>query len=423
MVAEIVSIGDELLKGSKVNTNAAFIASALGGIGVPVSRIIACADDEGAIAGTFSDSLSRADLVLVTGGLGPTRDDRTKKAAVRFLGRPLEENAEALDRLVSWFAGRGRTLPDSLRDQATIIKGAVPIPNPVGTAAGMIVQCGESFRNSFLVLMPGVPAEMEAMMRETVIPFFAAKSSTVIVHTPVKTTGIGESLLAERIAAVEDSLPGGTMLAYLPHTAGVDLVVSTTGSTAEAVAEENLRVVEAIRAKAGRFVYATGDATLEETVGRMLAETGMTIAVAESCTGGLVASRLTDVPGSSAYFLLGVVSYCNESKERLLGVAPVTLGRYGAVSEPVAAEMARGCLLKSGADIAISTTGIAGPSGGTEDKPVGTVCIGISRRTPGGGEVTKTATYRMHGTRLQNKLRFSEAALRDVWNTLQEKRV
>jgi nicotinamide-nucleotide amidase len=419
MIAEIISIGDELLKGAKVNTNAAFIASALVGIGVPVARIVACADEEDSIVAAFSESLARADLVLVTGGLGPTRDDRTKKAAAKFFGRPLVENAEAFRMLVAWFAARGRSLPGSLRDQATVIEGSVLVPNSVGTAAGMIVPCGEPFENRFLVLMPGVPLEMEAMMRETVIPFFAVRSSSVIVQTPVKTAGIGESLLAERIAAIEDTLPQGTRLAYLPHTAGVDLVVSTTGCVAEAVEEENRGVVDAILRKAGHFVYATGDATLEETVGRMLAGSSMRIAVAESCTGGLIASRLTDVPGSSAYFLQGVVTYSNESKMRLLGVSQATLEQYGAVSEPVAEEMARGCLLASGADIAVSTTGIAGPSGGSEKKPVGTVCIGIARKVTD-GERVKAGTYRMYGTRLQNKLRFAEAALREVWKSLQE---
>lgn len=420
MVAEIVSIGDELLKGGKVNTNAPFIASALGEIGIPVSRIVACADDEVAIGTVFSESLSRADIVLVTGGLGPTRDDRTKKAVMRLLQRGLEESPEALGKLSSWFSARGRSFPESMRDQAMILEGSLLVPNSVGTAAGMIVPCGERFHDHHLVLMPGVPAEMQAMMRETVIPFFAEKSPTVMLHTPVKTVGIGETMLAELIEAVEDALPEGTTLAYLPHTAGVDLVVTTIGATMESVEEDNRRVVEAVLGRAGRFVYATGEATLEETVGRMLAESRRSIAVAESCTGGLVASRLTDVPGSSVYFLQGVVSYADQSKVRLLGVSPETLDRYGAVSEAVAEEMARGCLAKSGADVAVSTTGIAGPSGGSREKPVGTLCIGIAGKQQDGSIGSRTASLRMYGTRLQNKQRFSEAALREVWKYLQE---
>ncbi|KUL31396.1 competence/damage-inducible protein A [Chlorobium limicola] len=420
MIAEIVSIGDELLKGGKVNTNASFIAAALGGIGVPVIRIVACSDDEDQIITVLSESLSRADLVLVTGGLGPTRDDRTKKAVMRLLQRSVVENEEAFHMLASWFTVRGRTLPDNLRDQATIIEGSVLVPNSVGTAAGMIISCGERFGNRCLVLMPGVPAEMQEMMRKTVIPFFAGQSTTAILHTPVKTVGIGESALADLIAAEEDALPEGTTLAYLPHTAGVDLVVSTVGSITEAVERDNRRVVDAILSRAGRFIYATGDTTLEETVGRLLAENSLSIAVAESCTGGLLASRLTDVPGSSAYFQQGVVSYSNDAKVELLGVNRMTLEAFGAVSEPVAKEMARGALERSGADIAVSTTGIAGPSGGSEDKPVGTLCIGIAGKKSDGSIAFRTGTFRMAGTRTQNKQRFSEAALREAWTYLQE---
>lgn len=418
MIAEIVSIGDELLKGGKVNTNAAFIAAGLGGIGIPVNRIVACADDENAIVDVFSESLSRADIVLVTGGLGPTRDDRTKKAAMRLLGRGLEENHEAYARLVSWFTSRGRSLPENLRDQASVVEGSIFVPNPVGTAAGMMLRCGERYGNSFLVLMPGVPLEMQGMMRETVLPYFASESTSFMRHTPVKTVGIGESLLADLLVDIEDNLPEGTTLAYLPHTAGVELMVSTTGTTEEIVEHNNRRVVDAVIARAGRFIYAIGETTLEETIGGLLAEKGLTIATAESCTGGLVASRLTDISGSSAYFLQGLVTYSNESKTALLGVSPSIIERYGAVSEPVAEAMALGCLSGSGSDIAVSTTGIAGPSGGSAEKPVGTLCVGVARKMPDGGVVKRTHTYRMYGTRLQCKQRFGEAALREVWKSL-----
>lgn len=420
MIAEIVSIGNELLRGSNVNTNAAFIASALDTIGIPVVRVVVCADEEGAISKVLSESLCRADIVLATGGLGPTRDDRTKKAVMNLLGRKLEESAEAYRMLVSRYTGRNRPFSDTLRGQATIIEGSILVPNTVGTATGMIVPCGESFRNAFLVLMPGVPAEMEAMMRLRVVPFFAAMSSAEIRHTKLRTVGIGETTLAAHLEEVETALPERTTLAYLPHTAGVDLVVSTTGNDGKVSRQENAAVVEAIMGRIGRFVYAEGDVSLEETIGRMLVEKGMHIAVAESCTGGLVASRLTDVPGASAYFLEGDVSYSNEAKNRLLGVSRKTLERFGAVSTTVAREMARGCLQESGSDIAVSTTGIAGPSGGSQEKPVGTVCIGIARRTPGGVQVD-TGSYRMYGTRMQNKHRFAEAALREVWRALREK--
>lgn len=418
IIAEIISIGDELLKGSKVNTNAAFIATGLGGIGVPVRRVVTCADNEDAIAEVLSESLSRADVVLVTGGLGPTRDDRTKKAAAKLLHRGVEECLEAYEMLKAWFASRGRSLPDNLRDQASVVEGSLFVPNPVGTAAGMIIPCGERFNDHYLVLMPGVPLEMQAMMRETILPFFAAVSSSFMLHTPVKTVGIGESQLAELLVSIEDNLPDSTTLAYLPHIAGVDLMISTTGSTEEGVDHDNRKVVDAIIARAGRYIYATGETSLEETIGGLLVRKGLSIATAESCTGGLVASRLTDISGSSAYFLQGMVTYSNESKTALLGVPPAILDQHGAVSEQVAEAMALGALSGSGADVAVSTTGVAGPSGGSAEKPVGTLCIGVARKMPDGSVLSRANTFSMYGTRLQCKQRFAEAALREVWKSL-----
>ncbi|MBV5319666.1 MAG: competence/damage-inducible protein A [Chlorobium phaeobacteroides] len=419
--SEIVSIGDELLKGQRVNTNASFIASALSDIGIPVVRVVACGDAEEEIMSALRESLERADIVLVTGGLGPTRDDRTLKAAAGLLQRDLKLSPAAFDALQEWFVSRGRKMPEAMRDQARIIEGSLLVPNTTGTAAGMIADAGERFMNHTLVLMPGVPSEMKAMMNQTVIPYFAASSKMVIRHTPVRTLGIGETLLAELVVEVEDHMPEGTTLAYLPHTAGVDLMVSTIGSSVEAVERDNRGVVDALLARTGRYVYATEDVTIEETVGRLLAQRGMTIAVAESCTGGLLASRLTDIAGSSRYFLEGVVVYSNKAKEHFLGVKFETLQLYGAVSPEVAAEMAEGCLFVSGADIAVSTTGIAGPSNESEDKPVGMLCLGVARKEPGGEVSVSTRTLFYHGTREQNKLRFSQAALCEVWESLQDR--
>jgi nicotinamide-nucleotide amidase len=419
MRAEIISIGDELLKGQRVNTNASFIASALSGIGIPVVRVVTCGDAEDEIKTVFQESLERADIVLVTGGLGPTRDDRTLKAASELLQRELVLSKDACDALEAWYRRRGREMPDAMREQAMIIEGSMLVPNTTGTAAGMIANAGERFLNHSLVLMPGVPSEMKAMMNLTVLPYFADKSNTVIRHTPIRTLGVGETFLAELVVEVEDNMPEGTTLAYLPHTSGVDLMVTTIGCSAEAVDRDNRGVVDAILARTGRFVFATRDVTIEETVGKILAQRGMTIAVAESCTGGLLASRLTDIAGSSRYLLQGVVVYSNKAKEQLLGVKLETLQMYGAVSPEVAAEMAEGSLAISGADIAVSTTGIAGPSGESEDKPVGMLCLGVARKEPGGEISISTRTLYHHGTREQNKLRFSQAALCEVWESLQ----
>ena len=417
MRAEIVSVGDELLKGQRVNTNAAFMAAALAGIGVPVGRIVTCSDGEEEMASVFAESLERADIVLVTGGLGPTRDDRTKKAVQQLLGRGLELSEEAFANLAARLGQRGVELSGSLRDQAMVIEGSHVIANTRGSAAGMILCCPERFQNHYLVLMPGVPSEMKAMMELTVLPWFAALSDTVIRHTPIKTVGIGETTLAEMIVDIEDALPGGTTLAYLPHAAGVTLMISTLGREQEVVERDNRTVVDAIARRAGKFIYATSEVSLEATIGAMLATRGLTVAVAESCTGGLVASRLTDVPGSSSYFLQGFVVYSNQAKERSLGVPKETIERFGAVSEEVARAMAVGCLEKSGADFALSTTGIAGPSGGSLEKPVGMLCLAIAKKT---SDVLISKTLFMHGDRELNKFRFSEAVLRELWKCLRQ---
>ena len=413
MKAVIISIGDELLKGHRLNTNAPFIARQLGTIGIPVSCIVTCSDDPQSIRDAVTSALEEAEAVLMTGGLGPTNDDRTRKSVQELLGRELVFDEPSFERIADMFRRRRRpALTQAMRLQAMVIEGSVVIPNTKGTAPGMIIECAPQFAGRYLVLMPGVPVEMEAMMQLTVIPFFEPLSGAFIRHTPVMTMGIGESQLADMIAHIEETLPPGTTLSYLPHAAGVSLMVSTSGSRKKEVDAENRKVVDAIVERAGPFVYAVKEAQLEEVVVETLLERSQTVAVAESCTGGLVASRLTDVAGSSGCFLQGLVTYSNEAKVALLGVEAATIERYGAVSEPVAEQMACGCLERSGADIAVSTTGIAGPGGGSPEKPVGTVCIAVASRSSTGEVTVDASTFSMHGDRHQNKARFSEAALR-----------
>ncbi len=417
MNAEIVSVGNELLNGRKVNSNASFMAASLAGIGIKVVRVTACSDEESEICEVLDESLRRSEFVLVTGGLGPTADDRTKKAVLKLLQRGLVFDAPAYENLATRMKRFGREISPSLHDQAMVIEGSTVIPNTRGTAAGMILSCGEPYANHCLVLMPGVPAEMKAMMELTVLPFLEGHSATVIIQTPVKSVGIGETTLSEMIADVEDSLPDGTTLAYLPHAAGVDLIVHTIGREREWAERDNRNVVEAVLQRTGRFVYATTERTFEETIGEMLTASGMTVATAESCTGGLVASRLTDVSGSSAYFLQGFVVYSNRAKESALGVPGELIEKHGAVSEEVARAMALGCLEKSGAELALSTTGIAGPSGGSAEKPVGMLCLALAEKAT--GTVRSKALY-MHGDRALNKLRFSQAVLRELWEYLRD---
>lgn len=420
MHAELISIGDELLTGQKVNTNAPFICTSLGSAGIHVERIIACADTMEAITGQFQESLERAGLVIVTGGLGPTRDDKTRGAVAELLQKPLVLDKETYERTLERFRATPRKKsPSNLRENAHVIEGSIVIPNTVGMAPGMIIRTGERFGNGYLVLLPGVPAEMETMMQDTVIPFFAAASQGVILHTHIRTTGTGETTIAALVSDIEDALPEGTTLAYLPHTAGVSLRVSTRGSSRERVERDNRDVVDAIRERAHEYVYALEDLSLEEVIVRLLRSKGLMVATAESCTGGLVASRLTDVPGSSDVFREGYITYANEVKERLLGVRSETLEQFGAVSREVAGEMALGCLQASGADIAIAATGIAGPLGGSEEKPVGMVCLGIAvKGSQGVAPRLQTTVFQAHGNRQRNKYRFSEALLGMLWQEL-----
>ncbi len=420
MNAEIISIGDELLIGQRLNTNAPFIASEMAAAGIGVGRIIVCSDQETSIEDQLAESLERSDIVLVTGGLGPTRDDRTKQAVGSLLSRNLVFDEGVYAQTVERYRNYRREPAPYLRENAMILEGARVIRNETGLAPGMIIRCDEAYPDRWLVLMPGVPREMEEMIRNGVIPFFSEISGGVIVHAHIRTTGTGETVLSELIRPIEDVLPEGTSLAYLPHTAGVALRVSTSGSDRETVEEQNRAIADAIREKVGEFIYANEDITLEESVGKMLADRGLTIACAESCTGGLVASRLTDVSGSSRYFLQGFVVYSNASKEKALGVRSSTLVAHGAVSEEVAGEMAEGCLAATGADITVSSTGIAGPLGGLETKPVGTVCLGVAFRGENGMVECRTETVHVRGDRLRNKIRFSEAALRMVWKTLRD---
>jgi len=418
MFAEIISIGDELLTGQKVNTNAGFICSELAGAGIPVQRIIACADNVDAIQEQFRESLERAMLVIVTGGLGPTRDDMTKQSAQQFLNRELVVDRQTYERTLDRYKLLGKKPVSSLCENAMVIGDSVVVQNDEGLAPGMIIACEERFQGHYLVLLPGVPREMKSMMRNSVLPYFSGLCGTVIVHSHIKTTGIGEASLAKIIVEIENTLPDGTSLAYLPHTAGVSLRVSSVGTDRSSVEHDNREITDAIVSAARHFVYATSDISLEELVGSLLLKEGVTIATAESCTGGLIAGRLTDVPGSSGYFEQGFVVYSNASKEKNLGVRRETIETCGAVSEEVAAEMAEGCLQRSGVHMAISSTGIAGPDGGTELKPAGMVCLGLAIRKEGEGVRTETETFVTRGDRLQNKLRFSEAALRMVWKAL-----
>ncbi len=403
--AEIVSIGDELLIGQVVNSNAAYIANQLNSVGVFVDTMTTVGDSEPAILESFKKALAAHDVVTVTGGLGPTHDDITRAAVCKFFGTELIANQEALENIKQRFARRNIALIKRNEDQALVPRECTVIQNHYGTAPGYL------FENNgkYFIVMPGVPGEMKGMMDEFVIPYFAKKGTgTSILHRTLKTTGIAESLLAEHIGDVralfaEDS---GITLAYLPSAMGVRLRITVRASS-RAEAERRVHDVESkLRSKAERYIYGTDTEELEGILGKILTDRKLTVSVAESCTGGLIADRLTNVSGSSNYFERGVITYSNDSKIAELGVPSSHIELHGAVSREVAEAMAFGIRSKSNTNIGLSTTGIAGPTGGTAEKPVGLLWIGFSDR-----HQTNAIRFNFAGDRRSFKERASQAAL------------
>jgi len=377
MNAEIVSVGDELLIGQVVNTNQAFIAEKLNSVGISVRRMATVGDNKEEILAILRRAWEETDVVTVTGGLGPTHDDVTRNAICEFFQVDLVRNEEALENVRRLFASRGLPVSRINEDQALVPRNCTVIQNRHGTAPGYFFeQNGKS-----MIVMPGVPYEMAAMMEGFVLPYFVKNiTGFVLRHKTLRTTGIPESQLSEKIGDVTSLLePGsGATLAYLPSPLGVRLRISVRSTSLEE-AEKIIGEIEAkTRSLAGKYVYGENAEELEEALGKVLRDLRLTIAVAESCTGGLIGDRLTNVPGSSAYFERCLVTYSNASKVEELGVSEDEIRKYGAVSRQVAESMARGVRMKSGTSIGLSTTGIAGPDGGTPEKPVGLVWIGFA---------------------------------------------
>lgn len=398
--AAILSTGDELTTGRIVDSNASWIADKLFEIGVDVACVITVGDYPERLEWAWNQALEKGDVIISTGGIGPTADDLTSETVARVLGVPLVEHAESAERIRRWFEATGRAMPLNNLKQALMPRGAELVPNALGTAPGYRV----AHRGRHLVVLPGVPREMKPMVEEIVLPWLRSqRGGDVYLARTFQTFGVTESGLDELVAGVVDPAEG--RVSFRASFPEVSVRVVVHGEPA--LARERLQVVgDRLRAAIGAGCYGEGAVTLEETVGALLRERGLTVATAESCTGGLVAHRLTNVPGSSAYVRGGVVAYANDAKQRLLGVASTTLASHGAVSEEAAAEMAAGARQSLGADIAVSTTGIAGPDGGTPEKPVGTVCLGLSS-----ADETLAARYQFWGTRDWVKLLASQVAL------------
>ena len=378
VLAEIITIGDEILYGQIVDTNSAWIGTEMGKIGVRIKQISSIADNSEAITQAIEEALNRADIILITGGLGPTRDDLTKDTLAAYFGVGLKLDQQSLEDLTELFRQRGRELTETNRQQAFLPENCTPVRNEIGTAPGMWFE----HKGKIIVSMPGVPYEMMRMMTNTVIPRIQESFQLpVIIHKVVQTIGIGESFLADQISEWEDNLPENIKLAYLPHLAGVRLRLTGLGDNADELEDQLLKELSALSTLISKHIFAYGEVTLEETIGMLLNARGLTISTAESCTGGHVAHKLTSIPGSSMYYMGSIIAYDNEVKIKQLNVNPETIAEHGAVSEAVVREMAENVRKLLGTDVGIATSGIAGPDGGTPDKPVGTLCIAYSDAT------------------------------------------
>ena len=408
--AEIITIGRELLDGTRVDTNTSTIARALAAIGASVERATSVPDDPAAIERAIVHALETVEIVVTTGGLGPTSDDRTKQVVARIFGRGLALDEGVLAAIRARYESLGRELPELVASQAMVPEGARAIENARGTAPGLLFQED----GGLLFALPGVPSEMRAMLENYVVPFLEGTGlRRVTAERLLRTTGIPESVLAERIASLSKRL-ARTDVAYLPRLTGVDIRLIGRGASAREAEEAVAKAAAKIREKIEPYVYAEGAQSLEEVVGYLLSMNGRTVSVAESCTGGRLGWQITRQPGSSGYFTGGVIAYSDDLKRRLLGVRAGELRGHGAVSGRVAARMAAGVRAKARTDYGVAITGIAGPSGATEDKPIGLVWIAVSSDAE-----ERTRELRLSGgDRDEVRAQASQAALELLRRTL-----
>ena len=370
--AVILTIGDELLIGQTVDTNSAWMGEHLSGLGIDVIEKIAVSDSREGIQSGLDRSLKMGDIVLITGGLGPTKDDITKKVMADYFGMEMRFDQATYDRILRLFARWGRSTTEAHRLQCYMPDGAELVENKMGTAPGMIFR----HRGKILVSMPGVPYEMKYIMEHKILPLLKEEFTTQhIIHHTILTAGEGESRIAAKIESIVDRFPDHISIAYLPNLGSVRLRLTARGENEEELKSEVLNVATEIEEVLGDLVFGYGKDTLSATIGKLAIEKGLTIGTAESCTGGMVSSKIVKTSGSSAYFQGAVTTYSNELKNKLLGVKLETLERYGAVSEETVKEMVIGANKHLGVDVSVAISGIAGPGGGSEEKPVGTIWI------------------------------------------------
>ena len=372
MKAEIIAVGTELLMGEILNSNSRDIARELYNLGIDVYHQSVVGDNLNRISKELETAFERADLVITTGGLGPTRDDLTKEAAAHFLKRDMILDEESIKHLEDFFGSRGLPLNEGNKRQAYFPEGAKIIPNENGTAPACIIE----FDEKVLVILPGPPREVIPLMEKYIIPYLEKRTGKVFISDIINISGIGEGHMEEKIMDIIEAQENPTVAPYAKEH-GLTLRVTASASTEQEARLLLEPVVKKICDRLGMDVYAIGDTTLEAVVASLLIEQNLSISVAESCSGGLLAGRLINYPGISKVFKEGFITYSNESKINTLGVDSKILSKYGAVSEEVAKQMAKGAADRAKSDVALSITGIAGPDGGTDEKPVGLVYIGL----------------------------------------------
>lgn len=402
LTAEIIAIGSELLAPDRTDTNSLWLTEKLNQIGIEVKLKTIVGDDDARLEETIKDAVRRSRVVITTGGLGPTEDDITRKVAARAMGRRLLLDEKVLEWIRGRFASFGRPMPERNSRQAMVIDGAEVLDNPNGSAPGLFLE----HEKTSVVLLPGPPREMRPMFENLVLPKLALKAGKVRVRRRVlRVAGLGESALDELIAPIYGLYDNPSTTILFNHTE-VEIHLTASGKTEKEAVSLLDRLTELLEERLGNSIFSFGGETMEEIIGLKLSVGRYTLAVAESCTGGLIAQRLTDVPGSSKYFLEGVIAYSNDAKKRTLGVEPILLLEHGAVSAPVAEAMAEGVRKRAGADFGLSITGIAGPDGGSEEKPVGLVYIALSDDVQ-----TEHRKLMIPGDRYLIRWRASQAAL------------
>jgi len=412
MIAEIITIGDEILIGQIVDTNSAWMAQKLNLAGVRVKQITSVSDDRQHILDTLYQASQRADLILITGGLGPTKDDITKKTLAEYFQTGFRTDTDALKNVERIFARYNVPVSEINKKQAEVLENCTILLNMNGTAPGMWIENNKKI----YVSMPGVPFEMMYMMEELVIPKIKETFKLPnIYHHTILTAGIGESILAEKISDVEDSLPKHIKLAYLPKLGMVRLRLSGSGSDSKILNEEINTYSKKIIDLISEYVIIESDTALEKVILDLMDSNGLTLSTAESCTGGYISHLITQHPGSSKVFVGGAVCYSNQLKKSMLGVSEQTLNNFGAVSEETVKEMAIGAKSEYKSDYSISVSGIAGPDGGSTEKPVGTVWIAVSGKTK---TISKKFTF--GNKRIQNIERAAISALTLLFKLLKE---